>query len=107
MSASDVRNTAVPGTRCGPRARRISDSSISLTLHWGARDEVFLGRIDGGDFSAVAYPPYLDTCCDATEERISGLFSEDFGSFEATVTTIWGLPEVGRSETRWRASRVD
>lgn len=85
---------------------KISGNAIVLLLDWGDRTEYFDGNIVNREFSAVAYPPYLDACCDATEERLVGVFSEDFGSFEATTISIIGKPEVERWETRWRARRL-
>jgi hypothetical protein len=82
---------------------RISGSTIVLLLDWGDRTEYFDGQIEGRNFSAVAFPPYLDACCEVTEQKLVGVFLEDFGSFEATMISIVGKPEVERWETRWRA----
>jgi hypothetical protein len=84
---------------------KISGETIFLRLDWGERVEAFEGRIQKGALSAVAYPPYLDECCDVVELRLSGAFSEDLASFEAAMTAIVGDPETERWETAWRARR--
>ena len=88
---------------------RVTLDGATVTLdedmqNWPTDDVPYEGSVDGRQFSA-AYSngsDYLKYVCQFRGSTLTGTFSSDFASFDATETLAWGPPD---SETvvqrRW------
>jgi len=88
-----------------------TDESVSLDedmANWPTDDLQYSGTLRGRGFTATykTSGDYLAWVCQFREASISGTFSDDFTSFEAQESLIWGPPEnETRVERRWHVSR--
>jgi hypothetical protein len=78
-------------------------------VNWPANHMRYTGTLTGNQFagSYATEAEYSDSFCEVRGGRLSGSFSADMLSFDATETLIWGPPDEERTvQRRWTASKL-
>lgn len=90
---------------------RIDGSAISIDEdmpNWPTDDIPYKGTLSGNEFT-VAFdmgPDWLKSVCRWRGATLSGRFSDDRSTFDATEKVFWGTVEAGTTVTRRWAGRA-
>jgi hypothetical protein len=105
--------TSVGDTRAGVWWRVIiSTPDVSMDEdmpNWPTDDVPYSGHLDGVAFTAGyrSGPDYANYVCQFREASLSGRFSDDFSTFDAVETLVWGQPGAETTVQRhWVGSRL-
>ena len=97
---------ARPGASRAEVFWKVTYTADSFSLYRPTDDEFYTGALRGRSFSA-SYQQTTSSRCGFRGAAISGMFSEDFGSFEAQETMMYGLGiHENKVEWHWRVRRL-
>jgi hypothetical protein len=118
VESSHEGNACEGETRVGATSKDIEwrittdDSAILLEvdiINWPTDHMRYSGTLTGTQFagSYATEAAYSDFFCEVRGGRLTGTFSADMRSFDATETLIWGPPDEERTvQRRWTASKL-